>query len=698
MKQVLQNIKNGDTVIADVPVPKVAPNYILIRTHKTVISAGTERSVVDFGRAGWFEKARRQPDKLRLALDKVKTDGLLQTIDSIASKLDQPLPLGYCNVGTVFEIGPGVTNFAIGDRVVSNGRHAEVVCVSKNLCTKVPDDVTDAQAVFTVLGAIALQGIRLVRPTIGESIVVTGLGLIGLLTVQILRSHGCRVLGLDYDERRLSLARAYGAETVNLKDIPDPLLAAQRFSRDRGIDAAIITASTKSSEPVSQAAKMCRKRGRIVLVGVTGLELNRADFYEKEISFQVSCSYGPGRYDKAYEELGQDYPVGFVRWTEQRNFEAILDLMASRQLDISSLISHEYPVAEAKKAYDTLVSDPSALGILLDFDTKTPLVSVVCTQSSSPRRAAAGDVVVGVCGAGNYSGRILLPLLHSAGADLRVLVSNGGASAVHYGKKFGIGAIATDASVIFDDPDINLVVIATRHDSHADYAVRAIAAGKNVFVEKPLCLTLDELAVIQSVPADHTGMLMVGFNRRFSPLVIRMRELLKTTSTPKSFTMTVNAGAIPADHWTHDPKIGGGRIVGEACHFVDLLRHLAGNPIHDYSITADKQSGSAMINLKFEDSSIASIQYLTNGSNRYPKERLEVFVDGKILQLDNYRRLSGWGWRGFSSQKLWRQDKGQQACIDALLAAMKSGAEAPIALQEILEVSRVSIELAELAR
>jgi predicted dehydrogenase len=443
---------------------------------------------------------------------------------------------------------------------------------------------------------------------------------------------------------------------------------------------------------------MCRKRGRIVLVGVTGLEISRADFYEKELRFQVSCSYGPGRYDKTYEKHGQDYPVGFVRWTEQRNFEAVLDLMASRQLNVAPLISHRFPVSDAKEAYDTLMSDQAVLGIILDYDADARLDTVVHANSSLSKQVKKADAVIGVFGAGNYAGRMLIPLLHRARADIRALVSNGGVGAVHYGKKFGIDAVATDASVILADSDINLVVIATRHDSHADYTIRAIAAGKNVFVEKPLCLTLDELAVIESTLADNTGMLMVGFNRRFSPLVVKMKELLQTSSAPKSLTMAVNASAVPADHWTRDPQIGGGRIIGEACHFVDLLRHLAGSPIREYSVTGNPETESAIISLKFEDDSLGAIQYLTNGSNRFPKERLEVFVDGKILQLDNYRKLTGWGWRGFSSQKLWRQDKGQQGCVDALLASMKSGTEPPIALHEIIEVSRVSIELAELAR
>lgn len=702
MKQVFQDVADGRSELLSVPRPACKPEHVIVETSRTLISAGTERMLVDFSRAGYLEKARQQPDKVRMVLDKVRTDGLGAAVEAVRSKLAQPMPLGYCNVGTLTELGRGVDGLALGDRVVSNGPHAEYVCVPKNLCARVPDGVPDDHAAFTVLGAIGLQGIRLAQPTLGECVVVTGLGLIGLLTVQILRSHGCRVLGLDFDADRLELAEKFGAETVNLAQGEDPIAAAQTFSRGRGVDAVIITASSKSNEPVSQAATMCRKRGRIVLVGVTGLELSRADFYEKELSFQVSCSYGPGRYDKEYEEQGNDYPLGFVRWTEQRNFEAVLDLMDSGQLDIESLISHRYAISDAREAYDTLVSDKSALGIVLDYATEeTTRAERTIRNESVPgetRRAKGSEAVIGVIGAGNYAGRVLMPVIHGAGAEMKALVSQGGARAVHYGKKFGIETLSTDVSAVLDDPDIDLVVIATRHDSHADYVISAIEAGKHVFVEKPLCLTMDELAAIESAVARKPVMLMVGFNRRFSPLLAKMRELATTATAPKALVMMVNAGTVPADHWTRDPEVGGGRIIGEACHFVDLLRHVASSPIVDYGITPITAADSAMISLKFADGSIGSIQYLTNGNKRYPKERLELFVDGKVLRLDNFRRLDGWGWNGFSKRTLWRQDKGQKACVDAVLSAVRDGGKSPIDLQEILEVSRISIELGNASR
>ena len=367
MKQILQSLKTGDTKLADVPVPGVKRGQLLIQTSKTLISAGTERMLVEFGKASWIDKARQQPDKVRMVLDKIRTDGLLPTVEAVLNKLDQPLPLGYCNAGRVVEVGAGVEGFAPGDRVVSNGKHADVVAVPMNLCAKVPDKVTGEEAAFTVLGAIALQGIRLVNPTLGETVVVTGLGLIGLVTVQLLRAHGCRVLGIDFDADKLALARQFGAETVDLSTGQDPVVVAQAFSRGRGVDAVIVTAATKSSEPMHQAALMCRKRGRIVLVGVTGLELSRADFFEKELTFQVSCSYGPGRYDPSYEEKGQDYPVGFVRWTEQRNFEAVLDMMADGRLDVKPLISHRFAITEAEQAYELVGGAAPSLGILLEY-------------------------------------------------------------------------------------------------------------------------------------------------------------------------------------------------------------------------------------------------------------------------------------------------------------------------------------------
>ncbi len=706
MRQILQNLANGDTRLFDVPAPKAGRGQVLINTSASLISAGTERMLVGFGRANWIDKARQQPDKVRQVLEKVQTDGLAATIDAVQSKLDQPLALGYCNVGSVAELGAGVSGFQVGDRIASNGKHAEVVAVPKNLCARIPDGVSDEAAAFTVIGAIGLQGIRLADPKIGECVAVIGLGLIGLMTVQMLRAHGCRVLGIDFDEARLELARRFGAETVNPAAGEDVLARASSFSRGAGVDAVLITASTKTNDPVSQAAKMSRKRGRIVLVGVVGLELSRADFYEKELTFQVSCSYGPGRYDPAYEEGGQDYPIGFVRWTEQRNFEAILDLMASGALDVAPLISHRFAFEQAEDAFALLTSDEPSLGILLTYSPDANPERLETRSVELAPAPAPGKATTAFLGAGNYAGRVLIPAFKAAGAKLKTVVSGGGVSAVHFGAKHGFSEASTDGSKALDDASIDTVVIATRHDAHARQVLSALRARKHVFCEKPLCLTLDELAEIETETAARPKqLLMVGFNRRFAPLTIKAKSLLESIAEPKAFIMTVNAGEIPASHWTQDPNVGGGRIVGEACHFIDLIRHLVGAPITGWHALALGSSGGsairddkASISLAFADGSTGVIHYLANGHKSFPKERLEVFAGGRILRLDNFRSLRGWGWKGFSKLSNLRQNKGQTACAKAFVEAVQQGAPSPIPLPEILEVSRVTIEAAAALR
>jgi predicted dehydrogenase/threonine dehydrogenase-like Zn-dependent dehydrogenase len=707
MKQILQSLKSGSTEVAEIPCPAVKRGQLLIRSSHTLVSAGTERMLVEFGKANWLDKARQQPDKVRMVLDKIKTDGLMPTVEAVFNKLDQPLPLGYCNVGTVLEAGAGASGFAPGDRLVSNGKHAEVVSVPLNLCAHVPDAVPDEEAAFTVLGAIALQGIRLVQPTLGETVVVTGLGLIGLVAVQLLRAHGCRVLGLDFDADKLALARSFGAEVVDLSAGQDPVVAAQAYSRGRGVDAVIITASTKSNEPMHQAALMCRKRGRIVLVGVTGLELSRADFYEKELSFQVSCSYGPGRYDPSYEERGNDYPVGFVRWTEQRNLEAVLDMMADGRLDVKPLISHRFALEKAEEAYALVGGAGPSLGILLQYpgmgeqsDAALRRATVELggvDRHTSLAMTEGRGAVLGFVGSGNYATAVLIPAFKAAGARLKTVASSGGVSGLHAGRKFGFEITTTDTASVFADAQINAVVVTTRHDSHTGFVMLALAAGKHVFVEKPLCLTLLELAQIEAAASG--PMVMVGFNRRFAPQVQKISALLKGVTGPKSFVMTVNAGAIPAAHWTQDLEVGGGRIIGEACHFIDLLRFLAGSRIVSQQVTRmDSQSSdSVSISLKFGDGSIGVVHYLANGSKAFPKERLEVFAAGRVLQLDNFRKLKGFGWPGFSKMNLWRQDKGQKACAAAFVKAISEGGPAPIPFDQIMEVARVSIEVTNAA-
>lgn len=664
-----------------------------------------------------LEKARQQPEKVKLVLEKARTDGLMTTIEAVQSKLAQPLPLGYCNVGVVGEVGPGIKGFRPGDRVVSNGPHADVVKAPKNLCARIPNEVDDESASFVVVASIGLQGIRLARPTLGEAFVVTGVGLIGLLTVQLLRAQGCRVLAVDFDESKLALARQYGAATCNPGAGEDPVAAGMAFSRGQGVDGVIITASTKSTDPITQAARMSRKRGRIVLVGVTGLELNRADFYEKELSFQVSCSYGPGRYDPNYEDKGHDYPLGFVRWTEQRNFEAVLDMLASGQLEVKSLITHRFAFEDAPKAYEALTQDKSGLGILLRYSSPPAERAVRSVTLSAGARFDAQRPVLGFVGAGNYASRMLIPAFKAAGAQFHTIVTAGGINGVIHGAKAGFAEASTDLAAMLGSTTVNTVAIVTRHDTHARFVVQTLKSGKNVFVEKPLAIHHAELAEVEAAyalaHAAKTGsdsrigggpQLMVGFNRRFSPQVQKMKALLQVMREPKSFIMTMNAGAIPANHWTQDNAIGGGRIIGEACHFIDLMRFLAGSPIVSIQarrmgdapgvlVTEDKAS----ITLGFEDGSFGTILYLANGAASFPKERVEVFAAGRVLQLDNFRKLKGYGWPGFRKLNLWKQDKGQNACAAAFLQAIEKGTSA-IPVDEIFEVARATIDVAEQLR
>tara|TARA_R110000751_G_scaffold68236_2_gene138900 strand:+ start:10579 stop:12699 length:2121 start_codon:yes stop_codon:yes gene_type:complete len=705
MKQVLQNISNGETSLVDVPCPQIKNDSLLISTSKTLVSAGTERMLIDFGKANFIDKARQQPDKVKMVLGKIKTDGLMPTIEAVKSKLDQPLPLGYCNVGTV--LNNGGTGYNIGTRVVSNGNHAEVVRVPKNLCAKVPDNVDDETAAFTVLGAIGLQGVRLINPTLGECVVVTGLGLIGLITVQLLRANGCRVLGLDFDSVKCELARKFGAETVDLSKDEDPIKIAEAFSRGRGVDAVIITASTKSSEPLSQAATMCRKRGRIVLVGVIGQEISRADFFAKELTFQVSCSYGPGRYDGEYEDKGNDYPIGFVRWTEQRNFEAVLDMMAVGAIDIKPLITHRFSIDDALDAYKCL-DKKSSLGIVLDYPKSNLIELTDCTvKLSSSTSYKASDAVCAFVGAGNYASRVLMPAFKAAGASLDMVVTSGGVSAVHHGDKQGFIKASTDFEQVLIDPAINTVVIATQHNLHAQQTIAALKNEKHVFVEKPLALVESEIDEIEAAYYESATKpkVMVGYNRRFAPHVVKMKQLLGSVNGPKTFIMTMNAGDIPAEHWTQDITVGGGRIIGEACHYIDLMRHLAGSKITGFNAMCLGDSpgiavrdDKASITLSFADGSIGTIHYFANGGKEFPKERIEVFANDGVLQLDNFRKLIGFGWRNFSKMKLSSQDKGQKDCSKAFVQSIQQGQASPIGFDEIIEVARISCQVAESLR
>ena len=712
MKQLIQNLQNGETSLIEVPSPNLSSNNLLIHSTNSLISVGTEKMLVDFAKSGYLAKARQQPDKVKEVIQKVKNDGFATTYEAVNSKLSQPITLGYCNVGVVEEVGNDVHGFSVGDRVVSNGSHSEVVSVSKNLCAQIPDNVTNEEASFTVLAAIGLQGIRLAEPTIGESFTVIGLGSIGLLTVQMLIAQGCRVLAIDIQDDRLQLAKEFGATTVNPNKGNDVLSFAKKFSRGQGIDGVIITASTKSNEVISQAANMCRKRGRIVLVGVTGLDLSRDDFYKKELSLQVSCSYGPGRYDQSYEESGNDYPIAFVRWTEQRNFEAVLDLMDSKKINVEPLISHRIHFEDAPEFYSKISEGEQGLGMVIEYtspsDARTSKTIALPINDTQYKFSKKDDIVLGFIGAGNYASRILIPTFKRFNTKLHSVVTSNGLSGTIHGINSNFKYSSTDIGDIISNDEINTVAIATRHDSHSDLICQAIDAGKNVFVEKPMAIDRKGLEMIKNSflnvsksKEKENNQIIVGFNRRFSPHIIKMKSLLDSTNEPKTLIMTMNAGNIPSNHWVHDTDIGGGRIIGEACHYIDLMLYLVGFEITNVVATCmgQKVSGkanddNASITINFADGSFGTINYFSNGSNAYPKEAINVFSGGKVLSLDNFRVLRGFGWKNFKTMRTWQQDKGQKNCVKSFIDGIKTNKPA-IPFNELYEVASLSIDIAE---
>jgi predicted dehydrogenase/NADPH:quinone reductase-like Zn-dependent oxidoreductase len=695
MKQVLQRLDYGTIELADVPMPSVAGPRLLVQSRVSLISAGTERMLLDFGRAGWLEKARQQPEKVRQVFDKVRTDGLATTLDAVRSKLGTPIALGYCNAGVVTEVGTRVPGFSAGDRVVTNGPHAEFVVAPHTLASRIPDGVSDDAAAFAPVAAIGLQGIRLAAPTLGETVVVYGLGLIGLLTVQLLRANGCRVIGIDNNPERLALAETFGAEPVAAEgSVSDAVLGA---TSGVGADVVLLTLASDSPEPIREAARMSRKRGRIVLVGVTDLSLNRDEFYKKELSFQVSCSYGPGRYDPSYEDQGHDYPLAFVRWTEQRNMDAVLRLMAEGSVDPSPLITARIRFAEAARAYDVLEQGGN-IGIVLTYD-ETPSSSRVVPLSAPRGRAAhrTKAPTIGIIGAGNFAQRTIIPILRELRADIRTVVSPGGAAAAIAGKLGDAELAASQADAVLDDPAIDTVYVLTRHDSHASLALRALRAGKHVFVEKPLALDVGDLQTLDAEARAAGTLLTVGFNRRFAPLAERAAHAARARSGPLAVSMIVNAGKLPREHWTRDRAVGGGRLTGEGCHFIDLARFLVGAPVAAMQVVAARDDRGhalddiATVSLSYADGSIATIQYLANGSNAFPKERIDLFFDSRTLTIDNWRRLitHGASWR---PQLGGKQDKGHLALQRAWLAAIAGGGGPPIAYDELFETSRLSIQ------
>jgi predicted dehydrogenase/threonine dehydrogenase-like Zn-dependent dehydrogenase len=694
MKQIIQSFKTGDTILEEVPAPLIARGKVLIQTSRSLVSLGTERMLVEFGKSNLISKARQQPEKVKQVLDKIKTEGLMPTLEAVFNKLGEPLPLGYCNVGKVIAVGEGVSEFKIGDRVVSNGQHAEFVCIPKNLVAHVSDEVTDNEAAFTVIGSIGLQGIRLLNPTLGETIVVIGMGLIGLLAAQLLIANGCKVIGIDIDEEKLNLSKKWGVIPFNPKK-GDVVKFVELVTKNVGADGVLITASAKTDEIISQAAKMSRKRGRIVLVGVIGLNISRAEFYEKELSFQVSCSYGPGRYDEDYEQRGNDYPLPFVRWTEKRNFEAILHAIASGKLSVKEMITEVVDLENYQTIYGEIGTKKSIASIL-----KYPSVEIIKPANTIELKAVnftGSKGVIGIIGAGNFTKMTMLPALKGSGAGYKYITSAGGVSGTALAKKYGFAHSTTDYNEILKDPNVDLVLIITRHDKHAAMVAESLSAGKNVFVEKPLALNKEQLEQIICAFNQSNNTLTVGFNRRFSPHSIKIKSLIG--NAPMNVIATMNAGNIPANVWVHDMQIGGGRIIGEACHFIDLITYFTASKVkavcmNAMGINPDDNTDNASILLKYENGSTGVINYFSNGSKAYSKERVEVYSQDRTAIIDNFRQTTGYGFKGFSKLKT-SLDKGHKTQFTELIRRVKTGGEPLIPFDEIVNTTKASFAAIE---
>lgn len=690
MKQIIQDLKSGDTILEEVPVPNVKSGCVLIKTTRTLVSLGTERMLVEFGKANLIDKARQQPDKVKQVLEKLKTDGVQPTLEAVFNKLGQPLPLGYCNVGRVVAVGKGVTEFVVGDRVASNGNHAEYVCVPTNLVARIPDNVSDEEAAFTVIGSIGLEGIRLFKPELGETVVVTGLGLIGLVVSQLLMANGCRVIGVDFDQEKVDMASSMGVYAINPSTGVNPVKYVAEFTNGVGADGVIITASAKTDEVMHQACEMSRKRGRIILVGVVGLNLRRDDFYKKELTFQVSCSYGPGRYDEEYENKGHDYPLPYVRWTEKRNFETILQTISSGRLDVKSLITEEVELKDYLDIYGDMRKSGSIASII-KFPEESNIERVVRIEGGNFK---PGKGKIGIIGAGNYTSGMVIPSLKKAGATVKYIASAGGLNAKILAKKVGAECATSDYKEILNDNEVDLVIITTRHNLHAKMVLETLNAGKSVFVEKPLCLNSEELAAISEAyqKVKDSATLTVGFNRRFSPLAVKLKQ--QVGDGPKNIVATMNAGFIPADMWVHDLEVGGGRIIGEACHFIDLCSYIAGSRVvavcmNAMGVNPEENTDNATILLKYDNGTNAVINYFANGSKAYAKERIEVYSQERVFVLDNWRRLEAFGAKGFSKMTC-SMDKGQASQFAQLNERITKGGEALIPFDSIMNTTLAS--------
>lgn len=704
MKQLLQNLRNGQTMVVEVPCPAARPGTVLVRTAASLVSAGTERTLVEFAEKNLLDKARSRPDLVRQVLDKTKREGILPTIQATFNRLDQPSPLGYSSAGTVVAVGNGMEDFHIGDRVACAGGnyavHAEYEVVPRNLIARLPDAVDFESAAFSTLGAIAMHGFRLAQPQLGERVAVIGLGLLGLLAAGIARAAGCAVLGIDLDPRRIALAQSMGYSAVARNQAEE---AGRTFTQARGFDIVLICADARSSDPVILAGQLARDRGRVIAIGAVGLSIPRKIYYEKELAFQVSRSYGPGRYDPVYEERGQDYPIGFVRWTEGRNLEHFVELLSTGQVDVKPLITHRFPIEDAAQAYELITGKQHEpfLGVLLTYphsaEEGLPTTRVVISTPSETR-PVPGEPALGVLGAGNYATAVFLPTINKVGGVRKFGVATAtGLTARHAAERFGFSEACSSEEDLIHSPDVNIIAILTRHQHHARQTLAALRAGKAVYCEKPLAITPAELEAIETALREESlPLLMVGFNRRFAPYAVILREFLAASQEPFVAHYRINAGAIPLNHWTQDPEQGGGRIIGEGCHFIDFLTFLAGAAPVSVTAQALPDNGryrqdNALLTLSFPDGSLGSIAYLANGDKSFPKERVEVFRGGRVAVLDDFRRLETiQDGRRRTYQSHLGQDKGHRGAWTAFLQAVKTGGHPPIPYDELIGVTRAT--------
>jgi predicted dehydrogenase/threonine dehydrogenase-like Zn-dependent dehydrogenase len=703
--QIAQSYKTGKLELADVTPPARAPaGGILVLTNVSLISAGTERSIVDLARKNLIEKARERPDLVRKVIDKARREGALAALDAVRAKLDSPIPLGYSLAGRVADAGNNASEFARGDRVACAGagyaNHADVNAVPKNLAVHVPDGVTDEEAAFVTVGAIALQGVRLARPELGNVVVVIGLGLIGQIAVQLLVAHGCDVIGIDIERGKVNRALANGAVAGAVTGLDDAIEVVRAASAGHGADAVVITASSSTNEPLALAGELARDRARVAVVGLMPLEIPRKAYYEKELEVIVSRSYGPGRYDTDYEERGRDYPIGYVRWTERRNLQAVLRAIATKRLDVKSLITHRFAFESALDAYALITAERPEphLGVLLSYGAKAHEQTTGAAAPSAPRsRARRDEIGIAFVGTGGFATGVLLPAFKkTAGVRLVRTVSGRGLSAWHAASKFGAEGVAASLDEVLAMPDVDAIVIATRHDSHAALAAKALSAGRDVFVEKPAAISEEQLAILGDAVKGSSARLMVGFNRRYAPFGRAVKDAFEARRAGLVMSARINAGRIPAGNWVVDADEGGGRVVGEVCHFIDLFSFWAGAlPIRITAHAIGPEGGwdradNLVIGVSFGDGSVGSILYSAMGDPSLSKERYEVFCEGKIAIIDNWRTLEVTSRGKTKTTRALRADKGHADEVQAFVRSCRTGIAA-MPWESVEAVSRATL-------